>query len=56
MILQRCKYNKPTIKKVLFLCQNDFLTGSVVDKADIIATGQEVVDYDFSEATFTYEW
>ena len=54
-------YQTPTVlKEVDVLIERDFLAGSVVDNLTIVATGQEVEEYNFSteveDNPFTFEW
>ena len=54
-------YQTPTVlKEVNVLLERDFLQGSVVDNMTVVATGQEVEEYNFSteveDNPFTFEW
>lgn len=56
-MMERKKYITPRIKKVVILAEGyDILAGSVVDKADVTSTGQEVIDLDFSDDSFNHNW
>lgn len=36
---QKCKYNKPTIKKIVCLEKTSILSGSIVDETTVTSTG-----------------
>lgn len=52
------KYNSPKILKIKYIqLYQDLLTGSIVsENTTVESTGQEVVDYDFSDNEFNQEW
>lgn len=52
------KYNSPKILKIKYIqLYQDLLAGSVVSESTTVeSTGQEVVDYDFSDNEFNQEW
>lgn len=55
MMLQ--KYSKPLIKKIVLLTKSDILSGSIVEaNTEITIMGQEVIDFDFSDTEFNWEW
>lgn len=45
---RKSKYNKPTIKKIVCLEKTSIMSGSI--------TGQEIVEFDFSDETFNQNW
>ena len=53
---QKYKYNKPTIKKIVCLEKTSIMSGSIVDETTVTSTGQEVVEFDFSDETFNQNW
>lgn len=50
------KYTKPEIKKIVELETGELMAGSVVEKAEVTSTGQEVIDLDFSSGEFNTQW
>lgn len=52
------EYQSPRILKIVNIkLGNDLLSGSVVDSStSVTSTGQEVVDYDFSNSEFNHNW
>ena len=54
---RKLHYETPAIRReVILRTEGEILAGSIVDNADVMTTGQEVVDLDFSNAEFTYSW
>lgn len=58
---KKLTYQTPRVlTEVGVLLERDFLQGSVVDQMTVIATGQEVEEYDFAADVesnpFTIEW
>lgn len=56
--MNKKKYLAPCVlKTVEVLSEEDILAGSVVTKdSEIKTTGQEVVEYDFSDSSFNQVW
>lgn len=56
--MDKKKYLAPCVlKTVEVLSEEDILAGSVVTKdSEIKTTGQEVVEYDFSDTSFNQVW
>ena len=54
---QKKQFTRPAILQELSLLPDmPILAGSVVDNTTIVATGQEVENYDFSENDFNHNW
>ena len=50
-------YESPAIlREVALAPQKALLDGSVVDKMNVTATGQQTQDYDFSSDGFNHNW
>lgn len=60
MIKNKTYQTPMVLKEVGVLLERDFLKGSVVDEMTVVATGQEVEEFDFSTEIesnpFTIDW